>query len=281
MQGLSTRNGARKRTFAPGVEVLEDRRVPALLPPVAVAPGVVQFSATGTANNTLNIFDDGAGHISFSTSSTAKPTALSAAKFGPSIHEIIYNAGPGSDTFTYNMINGAALAEDMKVLVVLPPTGNKGFTANFGAPPKPKVPGSPGTPPTPGVGARRVDVTGRLDIEIEGSRFKDNATLNYAGVVKGDLRTIYHDPQQGNGPIAHGRDGDKVTFVLNLIRGSTGTVHPKVQGGAGDDNLTLIVRKRRASDPVRIFGIGALNGDGGLNKGVSFWPPISEINIQT
>src|SRR5262249_46848576 len=250
---------------------------PALVGPTLVAPGVVQFTATGSGNNTLNIFDDGVGDLSFSTSSTAKPTVVK----GNPIHEIIYNAGPGSDTFSYNMLNGARLTEHMKVLVVLPPNGNKGFTANFGAPPKPKVPGSAGTPATPGVGARRVDVTGTLDIEIEGSRFKDNATLNYAGVVKGDLRTIYHDPQQGNSPIAHGRDGDKASFVLNLIRGSTGTVHPKVQGGAGDDNLTLIVRKRRASDPVQIFGIGALNGDGGLNKGVSFWPPISEINIQT
>ena len=68
------------------------------------------------------------------------------------------------------MLNEARLTEHMKVLVVLPPNGNKGFTANFGAPPKPKVAGSAGTPATPGVGARRVDVTGRLDIEIEGAR---------------------------------------------------------------------------------------------------------------
>src|SRR5262249_48071901 len=94
MHGPSPRCGARKRTFAPGVEALEDRSLPALVGPTLVAPGVVQFTATGSGNNTLNIFDDGVGDLSFSTSSTAKPTVVK----GNPIHEIIYNAGPGSDT---------------------------------------------------------------------------------------------------------------------------------------------------------------------------------------
>jgi hypothetical protein len=261
------------------VEALEGRSLPTVLAPVSVAPGVVQFSTTGTGNNTLNIFDDGAGNLSFSTSATGKPTVV---KGGP-VHEIIYNAGPGSDTFNYSMLKGASLTEHMELLVHLPPNGNKGFTATFGTPNKPRVPGSAGTPGVPAVGAKGVNIarTGRLDIRILGSHFKDNATLNYAGVVRGDLRTTYRDAQGGRGPIAQGKDGDKVTIKLDLIRGSTGTVHPRILGGVGNDNLSLVVKKHRPTDSVQIFAEGALNGGGGINKGASSFPPTTEINIQT
>ena len=277
MHGLSTRKGARKRTFAPRLEVLEGRSLPTVLAPISVAPGVVEFSTTGTGNNTLNIFDDGVGDLSFSTSSTAKPTVI---KGGP-VHEIIYMAGPGSDTLTYSMLNNAELTEHMKLLVVLPPNGNKGFTATFGTPNKPKVPGSPGTPGTPAVGDKGVNIarTGRLDIEITGSHAKDNATLNYAGFVKGHLRTIYRDPQGGGGPIAHGKDGDKVKFVEDIQRHSTGTVSSLELGGVGNDNLTLVIKKHRPTDSVRIAGL--LDGGGGLNSGASSAPYIREINIQS
>ena len=275
MHGPSRRNCARKRTFTPTLEALEDRTLLTVAPPVVVSPGVVLFTTSGTGNNTLNIFDDGKGDISFSTSSTAKPTLV---KGGP-VHEIIYNAGPGSDTFTYTMTNNAPLTEDMTVLVHLSPTGNKGFTANFGVPPKAGVLGSPGTPGTAAVPAKPVDVAGRLDIRIVGSPFKDNATLNYAGEVTGHLRASYRDPQQGGGPIAHGKDGDKVKYVLDILKGSTGKVFSKVQGGVGDDNLTLVIKKHRPRDPAQISGV--LDGGGGLNSGASAFPFVTETNIQS
>jgi hypothetical protein len=260
------------------LEALEERCVPTVSTPTA-SGGVLVINTTGTGNNTVVLTDDGMGDISFANSSTAKPALI---KGGP-IHEIIYNAGPGSDTFTYSMVNNAELTEHMKILVHLPPNGNKGFTATFGTPNKNRVPGSAGTPGTPAAGAKGVNIArgGRLEIAIIGSAFKDNATLNYAGAVKGDLRTRYRDPVQGGGPIAQGKNGDKVTIKLELLRGSTGTVHPRIRGGVGNDNLTLVVKTHRPSDSVRIFGEGALNGGGGINKGASSFPPVTEVNIQS
>jgi hypothetical protein len=275
MHGLSTRKAARKRTFAPTLEALEDRSLPTVLAPVVVEPGVVVFNTSGTGNNTLNIFDDGVGDLSFSTSSTAKPTAI---KGGP-VHEIVYNAGPGSDTFNYSMVNNAPLTEDMTVLVHLPPMGNKGFTATFGTPPKPPVLGSPGTPGTGPVAAKPVDVAGRLDIRIVGSPFKDNATLNYAGKVTGNLRASYVDPVQTGGPRAAGKNGDKIKFTMDILRDSTGTVFAKERGGVGNDSLQLAIRQRPRSPRVHITGL--LDGGGGLNSGASSFPPTREFNIQS
>ena len=105
MHGPSTRRGAQKRTFTPRLEALEDRALPTVSAPIVLSPGVVEFNTTGTGNNTLIITDDGMGDVSFATSSTAKPTAI---KGGP-VNEIIFNAGPGSYTFTYTMTNNAPL----------------------------------------------------------------------------------------------------------------------------------------------------------------------------
>jgi hypothetical protein len=271
------RECARKRTFTPALEALEDRTLLTVSAPILVSPGVVQFNTTGTGNNTLIITDDGKGDISFATSSTAKPTAI---KGGP-IHEIIYNAGPGSDTFTYNMANNAPLTEDMKLLVHLPPNGNKGFTANFGTPPKARVPGSPGTPGVGAVVAKPVSVArgGSLDIEIVGSPFKDNATLNYAGTVDGHLKATYFDPVQTGGPRAAGKNGDKIKFMMDILRTSTGTVFARERGGVGNDSLQLAIRPRPHSPRVHITGF--LDGGAGINSGASSFPPTRELNIQS
>ena len=276
MHGPSTRKGTRKRTFTPRLEALEDRSLPTVVTPTA-SGGVLVINTTGTGNNTVVLTDDGMGDISFANSSSAKPALV---KGGP-IHEIIYNAGPGSDTFTYTMTNNAPLTEHMKVLVHLPPNGNKGFTATFGTPPKLPVRGSPGTPGTGPVAAKPVDIAkgGRLDIEIVGSFAKDNATLNYAGQVDGNLKATYFDPAQTGGPRAAGRDGDKIKFTEDILRHSTGTVFARERGGVGNDNLTLVVRRRPGSPRVHITGV--LDGGGGLNSGASSFPPTTEFNIQS
>jgi hypothetical protein len=274
----------RRGHFVPRVEALEERLTPAVASPKVLAAGIVEFSATpaSSGSNVLNIFDDGFGDITFNTTSNGSGSRTSLPKGAGPIHEIVYVPSTASDVFDYRMLNNAPLLENMQVVVLMQSPGNKSFTALFGTPSIAGTPGAPGVNGTPSTPAVPVNVRGTLGVTILGSPYKDNVTLSYVGIVTGQLSTVYRDPQHSTLPkvLAQTLDGDKVSFTLSLLPGSTGHVHPKIQGGIGNDALTLFVFKKRRTDPVRIDGVGALNGGPGINSGFSE-PPITEVNIQS
>jgi hypothetical protein len=281
MVGQRKDNGGRRRTFVPGVEGLEERRVPAVLNPTCPGVGVVVFSATAPSSgntNTLNLFDNGAGGITFNTGKTTDPAKALPSACGPVIHEIIYNASTGPDAVTYNMLKNASLQEDMQIEVVLPSAGNKGFTLTAGTPKTPFTPGSPGTPSKPPVFGVPVNIAGSLTVDIFGSINPDNATINYAGKLNGHLNTSYVSPHR-TGPRAHGLDGDKVSFNFTPLANSHGVLRPKMRGGVGDDAFFLIVSNLKASPGLRVTGNPQVNGDGGNNTMTSGPASITGINV--
>jgi hypothetical protein len=298
----------RRQTFFPRLEVLEDRRVPTLtiaaspvgMPGKPVIPGtpvmLVINNASSSSSSTTNvtITDDGKGDVTVTsstvstvdtgkgdtTATTAGPTLKAA-----NVAVIDYLASPGTDNFNYRMTNPATqLTEKMDVEIFLPVTppplplkGNKAFSATFGLLATPFVPATAGTGAKAGVPAAHVDVMGHLIIDIHGTPAADNASLVYAGRVTGRLDVIYDDGPAGT---MSNEDGDKISYSVQLTKGSTGQVFPRMTGGPGPDLLTLLVQKRVASDTVHVHGNRVLNGGlsgTGLNQCVSLLP-ITEIN---
>jgi hypothetical protein len=293
MHGSSSRDRL-KTKYRPRVEVLEDRTVPAAPPqaafvPTCSSPGSVVFTANSAASGfafQLNLIDNGHGGITytigqtaFGVTTTGKSTALPAA-CGPTISRIQYNASTGSDSVTYSMANNVRLEEDMSLVFVLPATGNKGLTVTMGTPFKRFVPGSAGTPAKPPVLAKPVSVDGHLLINFVGSPVQDNATLNYAGQLKGSLRALFADPQRGKHRHPHANEGDKVSFTFNLSPASAGRLLPRIQGGLGDDNLTLLVLGTKKAPRTKLQGAPEINGGKGNNTCFSV-PPVSEVNCQS
>ncbi len=280
---FSTRG--RKGRFLPRLEALEDRSVPAVMNPIVSPsdPGTLIFVATTPAagsTNTLNIFDDGTGVIKFNTSTlTGAQTALPKTA-AAHIHEIIYLASSGTDKVTYNVPATASLLEDMTVNVILPATGETGFTGTFGVAAIPFSPGTggPGVPANQPVPSSPLNIAGRLNVNIFGNVRRDNVTLNYDGRVNGAFNALFLDPQKPMIPHAHGQDGDKVSFNFVLEAGSTGVVRPRIRGGVGDDSLTLIVTKLRKRDRVRILQTRAVDGGLGMNT-ATLGTGASGINV--
>jgi hypothetical protein len=242
---------------------------------------VVEFNATTPAsgNNTLNIFDDGHGHLRFNTTSTTGTTTALPAALGPVIHEIVYNASGGTDTLTYNMLNNATLQEDMHIVVALPRGGNKGFTLTMGIPRKNVVPSSPGVPAVPPVPAKPVNISGHVQIDITGSPRPDNVTLSYAGVLTDRLDAFFRDSGIPRQKHPHAADGDKISYTFTMSPNSTGKIDPGIRGGPGDDSLTLFVYGTHKSPRLRVLGRPQINGGGGINTGLSVLPVIM-VNTQ-
>jgi hypothetical protein len=109
-----------------------------------------------------------------------------------------------------------------------------------------------------------VNIAGQLDVNIFGNIRRDNVTLNYDGRVNGVFNALFLDPQRPHVPHAQAQDGDKVSFNFMLEPFSNGgIVHPRIQGGLGNDSFTLFVRKLRQKDRVHILQSHAVNGGGG------------------
>ncbi len=264
-----TRSRGPKDRFRPRLEALEDRSVPAVVGPIVsrTDPGTIAFIATnppGTTSNTLNIFDNGTGVITFNTTTaTGKQTALPKGA-AAQIHHIIFFASGGTDKLNYIVPKTSALFEHMQVDVIIPVTGEVGFTGTFGVAAVPFNPntGGPGVEPAMAVPSTPLNIAGELDINIFGNVRRDNVTLNYDGRVNGILNALFLDPQGPHLPHAHGQEGDKVSFNFVLEAFSTGIVHPRIHGGVGDDAFTLFVRKLRPKDHVHILQSHAVSGGG-------------------
>jgi hypothetical protein len=101
------------------------------------------------------------------------------------------------------------------------------------------------------INATKVNVAqgATLDLEARGQEGNDRVGISYFGQVLGALKV-----QEGGGP-----DNDHQVAKLTLAAGSNGSVDAKVNGGPGDDNQTLLVRKQVATDPVTISAVA----DGG------------------
>jgi hypothetical protein len=255
--------------FRPRLEALEDRSVPAVVGPIVspTDPGTIFFigtNPTGTTTNTLNIFDNGAGGIKFNTTTTTGTQTALPKTAAAQIHRIIYFASSGTDRLNYIVPKTTALSEHMEVDVLLPVSGEIGFTGTFGVFAIPFNPntGGPGVAPNMAVPSVPVNIAGELDIKIFGNVRRDNVTMNYDGRVNGILNALFLDPQSPHLPHAHGQDGDKVSFNFMLEAFSSGVVRPRIHGGVGDDAFTLFVRKLRPKDHVHILQSHAVTGGG-------------------
>jgi hypothetical protein len=304
MSGRNGRDRGRARAFLPRVEALEDRTVPAVT--FLTGPGYtgtcggggeVQFRALSAPSGTsfaLDLYYQNNGTLSYQVETTTGVGSVFATTTkGPvatapcgAVNQIDYVASTGTDTVKFFMadVAGKPSATPLKVPLafnVTLPGNNKGFTATFGTPTRAPVPVSAGSPPKALVPGTFVNIApgGSLKIHIDGTHVVDNATLNYAGRVNGSLDARYIDPQGPNTKFGHDHDADKVTFTFNPTRHSGGTLHPKVLGGVGDDNLFLVVQQPGRSPRLKVPGAPQINGGLGLNTCASF-PPISEVRCQ-
>jgi hypothetical protein len=76
-----------------------------------------------------------------------------------------------------------------------------------------------------------VDATSRLNLETCFGAGNDSVTLNYSGLMDGEL----------DGLMQTGAGNDTVTVNVTLAQGSTGRVDVHADGGLGDDTMTMNV----------------------------------------
>jgi hypothetical protein len=259
---MNTLKSLRKRNrVVPRVEALEERQV--LSCTVGVNNGVMTITGDSGAN-TVTIDQTFLGTVS------VKADSLTTSASG--IKEIRVNTLGGNDTVKYNLNSLISFLPwlrtdqygSQKVKVNLG-SGNDKFQTAM-CPQHLKSGASLAFDVNGGVGDDylRVDMStyafapdygASLSVKLDGSFGKDDVAASYKGELDGNL-SIVAIGGPGTGWLA-GLDGnDTVAANVQLTTGphnhSEGLAYVRVQGGFGNDRLTLATRKDSSLDPAAV-----------------------------
>jgi hypothetical protein len=218
MSRFAKRNSKSTSTTARAFETLEGRQMFTVVPSVPSA-GVLVFTGDA-ANDSVNIYDNGAGLISGNYTNAAGTQT----PFGwvGGFQTIYVNTGAGNDAFTYQII-----ADNLG-------GGARYVRSNLGA----------GDDVSRFYAGNDIDLgpNAYYDINVYGGDGRDYISAFYRGELDGSLRLIQT-----------GAAGDDTLYIdARLDFGSSGHFFARQYGNDGDDTVTLTPRKAFAFDPVSV-----------------------------
>ncbi len=212
----------RTKSLSPRVESLELRHMPACV--LAAGAGLLTITC-GPADDTVSLNDPAIfGGV------TGMATGVGA--FGPiwGINTIVVDSGAGNDFVVYSL-NADLLAGVTRKVTVKMQDGNDELRAFANA---------------------DVDIAAgaRLELNGYGGNGNDFMGMRYQGELDGEIRYTA-DGQAGH---------DTLVAYQRPDCGSTGMIFARAYGSAGDDQLTMEIRKQCLADPVVVDALI----DGGL-----------------
>ena len=229
---------ARRPTFRPALETLEDRWVPAV---TVTQSGNVIFVVGSNAAEFVTVTDNGsdaAGSISISATGLVVPFTSQAVPAGQVITVEVFTSG-GNDLVLYNITNNLGIATGGRNLLVSLGKGND--TLRFRA-------------------TEDVDIAAGkiLTLNANGGAGEDRVSALYHGQMRGTLSLM------ANGGLGVARDR---VFIDQTFDGSSnGASSALALGGAGDDLLGVVI-KRLGAD-VALSATGQMFGGGGVDTGI-------------
>jgi hypothetical protein len=281
----------RPARFAPSMEALEDRSVPAVT--AALAGGTLLLQGGG-ASETATVSHDGNGNI------VVTATGLGTQSFS-NISKVEFDMNGGNDLVTFNQGSSLSPVTQVRNMTVEAHLGggDDTFQANLfgsvtnGATMRIDVDGDSFL--TSGndvvtIRAGNLDPSEALDsaadfdvqtgstlsVNVIGDGGSENIDVFYQGELDGALR-LNLDGQSG---------GDDVAALVDIDAGSTGHLlglqngtAARVSGGSNDDDLRFQIDRDPGAGPVSIFAVmdgGSGNGDlGVLDENV-----VTVVNVE-
>jgi hypothetical protein len=256
---MAHQRSRRPGPFVPGLEALEDRCLLAVTVTANAATGQLLIRG-GNGSNHIRIMDDGTAGVNNVKVVVNHRTLLP----GITVTGVVVREGAGNDTVTYNLNGTLATGTSRNVIVNLG-AGANAFAAKLraglnsrsnlslqvnGGP----LPDNISVSGTSGIGIAN---GASLNMDLTGGGGDDTISTNYRGLLVGTIN-LFEEGDDGN---------DLLENRVTLNSGSLGSYSAQVFGNAGDDTMTMNVRKLVASNPGTAAAV--LNGGPGINTAVA------------